>query len=906
MAKLQHLLNIEKLYKNDVLVSYDHQSEQSKPKYFSTFPYPYMNGRLHLGHAYTIMDVELQTRYKKARGYNVLFPFGFHGSGMPIYASSIKLKHELENITELSESVINSLPKSSQIKILFDMNIPIDQISNFTNPYAWVPYFSKLAKDDLNDYHLYADFSRSFFTTDANPYYDSFIKWQFTYLINKGLVHKGVRNVIYSLKDNQPCADHDRQIGENIKPLTIITKIFTLNEYNFLVTTSLELINTTNTINSTTDNIIDNTIVVCGNEFVKFSIGLVTYISNKQAYLNISRQYETHNPNDITLEEIDNISSFSIKFKKINVSTKKHLLGTGFYLFDKISDIELSKINYANLNRGDIINIQKSINELRTNPNYFLYDEPSDLVISRSGDKCTVAKTTQWMINYNDDKIKLPIKQYVSDQMIFQNDQIKKLFEEAVDLLDEWPVSRSFGLGTCIPGTNELIDSLSDSTIYMAYYTVSHLIEQIPIELLMFDIWDYIFLNADMDMTKFDKNIMELLNRMKTEFNYWYPLDLRASGKDLISNHLSMALLNHQAIWEDNKYFPREYHVNGYLLLNGEKMSKSTGNFMTIREAIDLFGTNATRLTLANSFSTNTDDGNFVTVYANSAIIKLYNEIENLKEILNIINLTNTENLTNTTMWEKAFEYEIYENYKMAEEAYETSKYSNVVLAFENLLTARNDYMKIMKQLKLTTNDNLIMCFYKVLLTITDPICPTWTLEMVNIIKQLQPNFKLEWMDSHHTQKKINDNSKYGYYKNILNNVVSECTKLIAKNKQNLDQQKQILVIKVFASYTTEELTAIENYNDYEKYIQTLPKTLYGKYKGFYVYLKSRVDKYGLVWLDWVTKNNDEEFTIINNNINQLINANQLINVKVEKIEPSSKSMFKFGPGFPIVCVWTI
>jgi len=39
-----------------------------------TFPYPYMNGRLHLGHAFSMSKSEIQARYKKLEGYNVLFP----------------------------------------------------------------------------------------------------------------------------------------------------------------------------------------------------------------------------------------------------------------------------------------------------------------------------------------------------------------------------------------------------------------------------------------------------------------------------------------------------------------------------------------------------------------------------------------------------------------------------------------------------------------------------------------------------------------------------------------------------------------------------------------------------------------------------------------------------------------
>ena len=52
----------------------------------------------------------------------------------------------------------------------------------------------------------------------------------------------------------------------------------------------------------------------------------------------------------------------------------------------------------------------------------------------------------------------------------------------------------------------------------------------------------------------------------------------QVSGKDLINNHLTFALYNHTAIWHsDPSKWPRAVRTNGHLLLNAEKMSKSTG-----------------------------------------------------------------------------------------------------------------------------------------------------------------------------------------------------------------------------------------------------------------------------------------------------------------------------------------
>ena len=62
------------------------------------------------------------------------------------------------------------------------------------------------------------DWRRSFITTDANPYYDSFVRWQINKLHKLGKIKFGLRYTIYSPKDGQPCMDHDRQSGEALNP----------------------------------------------------------------------------------------------------------------------------------------------------------------------------------------------------------------------------------------------------------------------------------------------------------------------------------------------------------------------------------------------------------------------------------------------------------------------------------------------------------------------------------------------------------------------------------------------------------------------------------------------------------------------------------------------------------------
>ena len=82
----------------------------------------------------------------------------------------------------------------------------------------WLEFFPPLCKRDLTNFGARIDWRRQFVTTDANPYYDAFVRWQMIRLKELNKVKFGKRYTIYSIKDGQPCMDHDRSEGEGVGP----------------------------------------------------------------------------------------------------------------------------------------------------------------------------------------------------------------------------------------------------------------------------------------------------------------------------------------------------------------------------------------------------------------------------------------------------------------------------------------------------------------------------------------------------------------------------------------------------------------------------------------------------------------------------------------------------------------
>ena len=372
-----------------------------------------------------------------------------------------------------------------------------------------------------------------------------------------------------------------------------------------------------------------------------------------------------------------------------------------------------------------------------------VYQEPEKTVVSRSGEECVVSLCDQWYLDYGDEDWKQKAREAVAQLNTF-SDEVKKNFNSTLEWLKEHACSRTYGLGSKLPWDESwLIESLSDSTIYMSYYTVAHLLQggtltgtgdnslNISVDQMTPEVWDYIFLGAEMPNTSIAKESLEKLRR---EFLFWYPLDLRVSGKDLVPNHLTYAVYNHVAMWSERDKWIRAIRANGHLLLNSEKMSKSTGNFMTLTDAIESFSADGKsglkyvsssnlifpgmRLALADS-GDSVEDANFVYGTADAGILKLYTLIEWTKDVLQDKSLRSDQ----STFHDQVFANEI--NLKLSEtkENYEKLLFKEALkTGFYEMLIARDKYRELCGEVGMSRD--LVIKYLSVQSVMLSPICP--------------------------------------------------------------------------------------------------------------------------------------------------------------------------------------
>jgi len=821
-------------------------------KFFGNFPFPYMNGFLHLGHAFSLSKLEFAAAFHRLDGANVLLPFGFHCTGMPIQASADKLAREIEKFgnpplfSKEVEEPVESQPEPEdasagpppdkfrgkkskavsksggqmfQWEIMRSFGLSDSEIAEFKKPGKWLTYFPPLAMQDLKDFGLGCDWRRSFITTEMNPYFDSFVQWQMRKLKDMGKIIKDKRYTIYSPLDDQPCADHDRASGEGVLPQDYtLVKMEVLPPFplKFKALEGRKVFLAAATLRPETMYGQTNAWVLPDGNYGAFEVNDTdVFILTERAALNLAYQGFSKTPKHpsclVELTGYDLIGlplKSPLSFNKViyalpmlTILTDK---GTGIvtsvpsdapddYMalrvlkakpafrekygvkdewvvpfeivpiinIPELGDMAAEKVcldlkiksqnekeKLAEAKRltylkgftdgtmlvGEYagIKVQEAKSLLRTKlietGEAVMYSEPEKRVMSRSGDECVVALTDQWYLTYDDPQWKESAEECLSKMNLY-SDETKHGFEHTLGWLNRWACSRSFGLGTRIPWDPEfLVESLSDSTIYMAYYTVAHLLHNedmygtnkahpIKPEEMTDDVWNFIFCDGPYPTSsKIDSSV---LDKMKKEFEYWYPFDLRVSGKDLIQNHLTFCVFNHTAIMAKH-HWPRGFRCNGHIMLNSEKMSKSTGNFKTLRQAIDEFSADASRFSLADA-GDGVDDANFVFETANAAILRLTKEIAWIEEVLAAEASLRTG--PPSTFADRVFENEINIAVEKTRKNYEKYMFREALkTGFYDLQAARDEYRLSCGSGGM--NHGLVWRFIDVQTRLITPICP--------------------------------------------------------------------------------------------------------------------------------------------------------------------------------------
>ncbi|MDR0911605.1 MAG: leucine--tRNA ligase [Methanobrevibacter sp.] len=230
-----------------------------------------------------------------------------------------------------------------------------------------------------------------------------------------------------------------------------------------------------------------------------------------------------------------------------------------------------------------------------------MYDFSAHPVICRCGSNAVVKiMNDQWFLKYSDNDWKEKTRECLSQENIVP-EEIRSNFDYYIGWLEDWACSRRIGLGTHLPWDKQwLIEPLSDSTIYMAYYTISKYLNQMDGEDLNDAFFDKVFLDKNDNSDEKINVEDDLVEQIQNEYNYWYPLDWSLSAKDLIANHLSFHMFHHVAIFPKS-HWPKGMVIFGMGLLEGNKMSSSKGNVILLSEAIKEYGADVVRLFLMSS-----------------------------------------------------------------------------------------------------------------------------------------------------------------------------------------------------------------------------------------------------------------------------------------------------------------
>lgn len=639
--KWQKKWDDEKLFESD---------PNDKEKLFLTVAFPYPSGAMHIGHGRTYTVPDVYARFKRMEGFNVLFPMAWHVTGAPVIGIASRIQRKDPWTLDLYENV-HKVPKET----LPEMEDPEFIVKYFSNEYHDVMHDMGFSIDWRREFRTIDPTYKKFIEWQIRKLKDAGLIKKGEHAVkycprcenpvgdHDLLEGEGVAvNELVLLKFE---ADGRLFLTATLRPETITgaTNLWLNPDIKYIeVTTNGEnWVISEEAYHNLQHQIKDLEIVgeidpkeyigtlvknpFTGDElpifpasFVDGAYGTGVVFSEPAdapadyiALQDLKNNAELLKEYDLEgiIENVNPISVVTVKGYG-DIPAKEIIEGMGIKsqedeklqeATNELYKVEFSKGRMLPEFGGKKVSVARQEYKdemLENNTATIMYDFAERPIVCRCGENCVVKiMDDQWFMKYSDEEWTEKTAKLLEREEIVPP-EIRNNFEYYLDWLDDWACSRNIGLGTKLPWDDKwLIEPLTDSTIYMSYYSIAKYLKDMDAEVLNDAFFDKVFLNIDSDDIRVDPEIVEQIQK---EFNYWYPLDWRLSAKDLVGNHLSFLMFHHSAIFPEDKW-PRGTVVFGMGLLEGNKMSSSKGNVILLKDAISQYSADVVRLFLMAS-----------------------------------------------------------------------------------------------------------------------------------------------------------------------------------------------------------------------------------------------------------------------------------------------------------------
>ncbi len=680
--------------------------QQNKPKFFITVPYPYTSGALHIGHGRTYTTGDVIARFMRHLGYNVLFPMAFHISGAPIVSISERIKQGDEKTVKLYKHYIEIYEK--------DPKRAEEIIKSFVDPKNVANYFASKIIQDFKSIGFSIDWRRRFNTGEA--IYNKFVEWQFKKLREKGLLVRGKHPVLFA--GNQPVGEDDIKDGDvdPVKILEFCLIKFKIGDA-FLVAATLRpetIFGATNVwVNPSINYVlaeVDGEKWIISKEAAEklkmqaHNVKILEEIPAKELLgkkvidplgrelpvlpasfvdpdnaSGVVYSVPAHAPYDYrALEDLKKDPVFGEIARKIKpiviidipgykIPAKEvcEKLGIKSQLDKKLEEatqiVYKAEFYHGKMNENCMEFAGLSVKEAKEKVKAWLkcpiMYETSRKAVTRAGEKVIVAIVEdQWFLDYRSKELKEKAHAWV-DKMLIIPEKYRKWFHDTIDWLALRPCARKRGLGTKLPFDREwVIEPLSDSTIYMAFYTIAHKLRKYAPEQLTEAFFDFVFLGkGDAEEVSRETGISkEELEELRKEFLYWYPNDLRHTAPAHISNHLTFFIIHHIAIFPQ-EHWPKGISLNELVIREGVKMSKSKGNIIPLADVATIYGSDLYRLYVISSA-----DLDSVVDWREKDVAALKNKLSRFVELMELAEKAEAKSLEKLSRAEKWFLTKFY------------------------------------------------------------------------------------------------------------------------------------------------------------------------------------------------------------------------------------------------------